>query len=176
MEHGNSPEVSPILYLVPGVGNSDAVSPFSPSRSHPMTRRSRLGYAAALILAAGCGGPTVYPVKGRLVYPDGTPAREAEGATVVFETTAADGRGFSATGPVDADGHFVMTTDTKGDGVAPGVNKVLISPKQITADVGPTRAVATKYEDFATSGLEVTVERKSNDVTLTVEPYRPKRK
>lgn len=140
-----------------------------------MTRTARLGLATTLVLAAGCGGPAFYPVKGQLLYPDGTPVREAEGATVVFETTA-DGRGFSATGPVDADGRFVMTTETKGDGVAPGVNKVLISPKQITADVGPTRAVAAKYEDFATSGLEVTVEPKSNDITLKVEPYRPKRK
>jgi len=81
---------------------------------------------AALLLGAcsGCGGsgslPTLIPVKGKVTY-KGQPLTKG---TVRFEP---DGYGRMATGDLQADGTFVLTTYQTGDGVVAGQHKVFIT-------------------------------------------------
>jgi hypothetical protein len=136
----------------------------------------RLGLTGCLLATAvGCGGPKFYPVKGQLVFPDGNPVTGAENGTVVFEATGPDGKGYSATGPIDAQGRFEMTTETPRDGAVPGPNKVSITPPQPTGDTPLVRVLSPKYEKADTSGLTADVKPQSNDIKLTVEPAKPKR-
>jgi len=82
---------------------------------------------AALLLGAcsGCGGgsgslPALIPVKGKVTY-KGQPLTKGN---VRFEP---DGYGRMATGAIQADGTFVLTTLQKGDGVVAGQHKVFIT-------------------------------------------------
>jgi hypothetical protein len=82
---------------------------------------------AALLLVAGsgCGGgsgtmATLIPVKGKVTY-KGQPLTKG---IVRFEP---DGYGRPATGELQADGTFVLTTLQKGDGVVAGEHKVSIT-------------------------------------------------
>lgn len=135
------------------------------------------GVVAVVVLAAGCGRSGLAPVRGQLVYPDGRPAKELVGCTVVFEATDADGRSVGAVGEVDADGRFEMTTNKPGDGVPIGTNKVSINPRwRGESDRPDPLPVHEKYGNADTSGLTVDVKPGSNPVTLTVEPAAPKPK
>jgi len=133
--------------------------------------------AAGLI---GCGGPTVCPVHGRIVYPDGTPAKELAGYTVTFESVdqaaTAEKPGVSGWGEVKPDGTFQISTYRPGDGAVPGRHRVAISPPPLLADEQPAPpAIPLKYVSFQTSGLEVQIKPGPNEVTLTVERNLPEK-
>jgi hypothetical protein len=122
-----------------------------------------------LVGVAGCGDSTIFPVEGKLVFPDGTPVTTMPNGRIEFET--ADGK-LSAFGTVRADGTFRMSTNGDGDGAPLGVNRVAIFPAFLSAESRAPSVLDKKYEDFETSGLTVTVEAKRNVVTLTVEPAK----
>jgi hypothetical protein len=133
--------------------------------------------AVAAALAAGCGGGGLAPVRGQLVYTDGTPAKDLAGCSVVFEATAG-GKAVGATGEVDEDGRFELTTNKPGDGAPVGVNKVSINPRwRGSSERADPLPVLDKYAAADTSGLTVEVKPGANDVKLTVEPKpaRPKK-
>ena len=140
---------------------------------------ARIGWAAVAavaVLAAGCGGSGLAPVRGQLAYPDGRPAKELAGCSVVFEAAGADGKPVGATGEVDADGRFEMTTNAAGDGAPVGTNAVSLAPRwRGQSDKPDPLPVLDKYANPATSQLSVEVKAGGNDVTITVEP-KPQKK
>ena len=132
---------------------------------------SRLAVIAAALLTAGCSGGGLAPVRGQLVYPDGQPAKDLVGCSVVFEATGADGKSVGATGEVDAEGRFELTTNKPGDGAPVGMNKVALNPRWRGQSERPDPLpVLDKYANASTSGLTVDVKSGGNDVKITVEP------
>ncbi len=134
--------------------------------------------AAVTMLSAGCGGSGLAPVRGQLVYPDGKPANELVGCTVVFEATGADGKSVGAVGEVDAEGRFELTTNKPGDGAPVGTNKVSLNPRWRGQSERPDPLpVLDKYANASTSELTVEVKAGPNDVQITVElkPGKPRK-
>lgn len=126
------------------------------------------------LLTAGCGGPKTYPVEGKVVYTDGSPAKELAGGLVEFDAAEA---GVSARGDIEADGTFRMSTYQPNDGCLPGKFRALIMPPASQDVDRPLPPVIDKrYQGFDTSGLEVEVKPEKNQVTLTVERLRGPRR
>jgi hypothetical protein len=128
--------------------------------------------ALGVALLAGCGSGS-YPVRGQVVWSDGSPAKELAGGTVSFESQAAD---ISARGDIAPDATFSLSSLKKDDGLPPGTYQVLVAPPDpdVSEDknspaVQGRRMIPAKYQSYESSGMEVTVEAKQNDVTLTVE-------
>ena len=116
-------------------------------------KRERLVAPIALAVLMGfCGcGRELHPVGGTLVWEDGQPATELEGATIYFESTQHRTVSRSA---IQAGGKFQLTTDRPEangpDGVPPGVHRVYIVD-------GVPSLLKPKFRRPDTSGLEVTV-------------------
>ena len=140
-------------------------------------RRACWALTVVAVLAAGCGGSGLAPVRGQLVYSDGQPAKDLVGCSVVFEATGADGKAIGATGEVDAEGRFELTTNKPGDGAPVGVNKVSLNARWRGQSERPDALpVLDKYANASTSGLMIEVKPGANDVTITVElkPKKPR--
>lgn len=117
-----------------------------------------------LTLAAGCGKTgDLVPVTGKVKYADGSPL-SFEAGSVIFQ--AAEGSG-NASGAVQSDGTFTMMTKRSDDGVKPGTYKVAVQLWKNYSKLLP--AVASKYADPDTSGLEATVDADHTDFDFTVE-------
>jgi hypothetical protein len=135
-------------------------------------RAARITIAAALMaLTTGCGGKPIYPVKGQIVDATGTPVTELEGGSVDFESTEGN---VSSSGPIDSEARFVLTTERPGDGAHVGKNRVSILRPYFNPEMPKPRVILPKYDSLDTSGVEVDVEPKQNDVTLTVERVKGK--
>jgi len=144
-------------------------------------RRAAGGALAALVFLASAGcGSGMYPVQGKIVYADGKPATELAGGTVLFENPEAR---VSAMGEISKGATFQLTSTKKNDGAPPGTYRVAIGAPdpdegKVQDDTPKSKRrkspVAEKYRNMETSGLRVTVERKKNEVTLTLDrPRRP---
>jgi hypothetical protein len=118
---------------------------------------------AALFLA-GCSSQT-YPVEGIVVFPDGNPATELAGGSVSFNSEETK---TSASGPIGEDGRFHLSTSQEHDGAMPGKYHVTVSPP---APEGrdDKAAAARRPPSYKLRTSEVTIERKRNELTLTVE-------
>jgi hypothetical protein len=110
----------------------------------------------AMLCIAGCGKPAqqldVAPVRGTVTL-DGQPLTRG---FVVVPTA----RGRMASGEIQQDGTFVLTTYEKGDGVQLGTHPVVINdvpPDEFSAsrDSGPP--IPEKYMRAGTSELQVEV-------------------
>lgn len=136
-----------------------------------MPRHVRPLVALLALLTAGCGGAKIYPVSGKVEYADGAAATDLAGYKVELESIDGkiDGRGASAEGTIQPDGTFRLTTVKPNDGALLGKHRVLIAPPLPEGDT-PSRpyAIDHKYISYEQSGLSVTVEAKSNDITLTI--------
>jgi hypothetical protein len=100
----------------------------------------------------GCGSgsvvpPTLIPVKGKVTY-KGQPVTKG---VVRFEP---DGFGRMATGQIQSDGTFELTTLKPGDGVVPGEHRVTIS--EFDKSLDKNRALK-KYASANISGLKAQV-------------------
>jgi len=129
-----------------------------------------------LVGVAGCGGgPKLYPVRGKVVYSDGSPVL---GGAVMFEPVDNPLR-VMAQGTIDNDtGTFTLTTYTDGDGAVTGRHRVLLrgrrsNPKSATVDPVTVGQIHPRFTSFETSGLEYTVESKRNEFVITVERAPP---
>jgi hypothetical protein len=121
--------------------------------------------AAAASVAAGCGGAnSSYPVQGT-VYLDGQPAEELAGGTVTFNSPELHK---SASGTIEANGTYRLGGVKKGDGAIPGKYQVTVSPPEAPAsgERGGRRGAAKTVRFEVPKDLEVTVERKSNDIPI----------
>jgi hypothetical protein len=135
----------------------DAVRAGTKERS--MFARARF-LAAALIasLAAGCGGPTMAPVKGRVLY-NGEPVKEA---AVTFSPAGPAEKletGKPGTGFTDENGYFELSTFKTYDGAIVGTHSVHVT----LDDTNPARCKRSK-------ALTLEVKPGPNEFTIEMDP------
>lgn len=135
----------------------------------------QLGQVALLLgaaLSAGCSNdrlPT-YPVRGRVVFPDGSPVK-----TGSIELRSRQHR-VHARGDIDKNGFFRLTTYDENDGAVEGghecvVVQLVMVEELKNFDPSTDGVVDPRFGSYTTSGLECHVSSKEdNDVTLTVRP------
>jgi hypothetical protein len=130
-----------------------------------LSRRGCLvGLAAATVwAAAGCNANGCYPVRG-VVYLDGQPATELAGGTVSFDSAELHR---SASGEIQADGTYRLSSIKKNDGALPGTYQVTVSPPERPPADERGKHAGTKSAGFVEpKDLQVTVEAKSNDIPI----------
>jgi hypothetical protein len=106
-----------------------------------------LGFSGCGHSSAATGAPTS-PVRGKVTY-KGQPLTKGR---VIFEP---DGKGKQATGEIQPDGTFVLTTYQKDDGAVVGTHRVSID--------APAKVLPIKYGSPNTSKLEVEVAEGKTD-------------
>lgn len=113
----------------------------------------RRAVAGVLLLAAGgCGGPTTFPVSGRVHFADGTPLP-------IGRVTVRLPGGLGASGWLHADGTFDLGTQTATDGLPPGTYPVAIDnavtppPAGYAPNFVSKPLIHPKYANPDTSGL-----------------------
>jgi hypothetical protein len=120
-------------------------------------------------LLSGCGSG-LHPVEGKVVWKDGTPAKELAGGQVVFDLPE---KKLSARGVIREDGTFRLTSLNPDDGAPAGDYKVLILEHRKNANADGTQLAPPildpRYADHKTSDLTATVSPGPNTVTLTVD-------
>lgn len=126
-----------------------------------------------VVVAAGCAADPnrPYPVRGVVKFDDGQPAKELAGYLVNFSLISAKGGG-SSIGTIDQGGAFVLSHKSEADGAVPGKHRVTFSAPEPDEDEDSRKArrvqpKALIHPDSAVQ--EVTVEPRSNNITLTVK-------
>lgn len=123
--------------------------------------------AALAIGVAGCNTKGTYPVEGKVVYDDGTPAVELAGYTVSMDSSE---HNVGANGVVQADGTFRIGTYDNDDGALPGTYRVSLSPPTPPIDQpAPKPIIDGKYGHMDKSGLTANIKAERNVVELKVE-------
>ena len=136
------------------------------------------GLLALVVVVSGCRGrsnPDLVPVEGTVTL-DGGPLPEGGNGNVTF--APADGNGNTATGLLDASGHYRMSTFEPDDGVLPGEYKVTViwaSPGGGDPKTGvlkpPSSMIAERYSNPETSGLTATVTADGqSDIDFDLQP------
>ena len=123
--------------------------------------------------AAGCGRGTV-PVRGKIVFSDNQEVVTKLGGYVITMESAE--QRLSATGIIEPDGTFLVSTFEEGDGAKPGTYRVVITPPiaSLTSDGPiPKPIIDPRYRQLETSTLEVTVEPGKDEFLLEVDRPRP---
>jgi hypothetical protein len=124
--------------------------------------------AFILVAAAGCGAGNTYPVRGKVVFKDGTPLT---GGLVRFQPVDEKIQ-VSPRGDIQQNGTFILGTYKEDDGAIPGKYQVAITPpprpKQREKPLGKP-IIDPRFESYETSGLEVEVARRKNDFTIEVD-------
>lgn len=148
-----------------------AVSPHVLDES-PMPRPLRLrslgcalaGFLSLLVASCGDGGPTLYPVSGKVEF-NGQPA---EGATVVLHP--ADPQAPKPSGTAGADGTFTLRTHPHGEGAPAGEYAVVVTwyPPNAREVENPKNKLPARYADPAQSGLKATVKAGPTEL----EPFK----
>jgi hypothetical protein len=133
-----------------------------------------LGHVAALAIVtlAGCGRPSFQletsPVRGTVTLDD----RPLPSGYVVVPTM----KGRMATGRIQPDGTFEMTTYSPGDGVQTGSQRVIVTPAPGDEPVEKRVPIPQRYQQAGTSGLTIDVkpgEEHVLDLKLTTEEQKP---
>ena len=121
----------------------------------------------------GCGGPDIVEVTGKVTY-NGEPL---PAGTVMFQPVGGE-HSQPATGEIQSDGTFKLTTREQGEGATVGSNRVLVNSYEPTtnsgggeATVGKSR-IPTKYTRYGTSGLTVDVKPGMDPVLLELNDER----
>ncbi len=119
-----------------------------------------LTMTALLTAVVGCGGSDLQPVKGKVVYGDGTPVA---GGSVTFNNTE---KQISASGDIADDGTFTLRFgDQKG--APPGVYRVVVTGNSDTYGAPPS--VANIYGDPLQTPLTQTIAPGQTEVEIKVE-------
>jgi hypothetical protein len=117
-----------------------------------------LGVALVAGLTTGCGGPTVAPVKGRVLF-NGQPVKEA---AITFSPTTATSQletGKPGTGYTDENGYFELSTFKKNDGAIVGPHTVHVS----LDDTNPAKCKRSK-------ALSLEIKPGANEFTIEMDP------
>jgi hypothetical protein len=130
-------------------------------RFPPSVKLTGIGVMAVCLLTVISCGPRTYPVKGKVVWKDGTVAKEIAGATVLFESDEAK---VVARGNIREDGTFTLGTFAEGGGVVPSKYRVAVVP-----DDEMFQIMDPRFKDLKASRLEVVVDSAKNDVVIQVE-------
>jgi hypothetical protein len=135
----------------------------------PARRPIRLGFVAPLLLVlplGGCGGGsasatlgTTVPVKGQVTYK----GKPLAGGNLTFEPE--DG-GREASGGIEADGSYTLSTFRQGDGAVLGVHRVAIQNAVLP---GSRRGIPVKYRSLGSSGIEVEVTREKSSYPIELD-------
>jgi hypothetical protein len=121
--------------------------------------------ATVLAALSGCGKKTLFPVSGTVVWQDnGQPAGELASGMVILETPAGAP---IAQGDIRPDGTFRLGSTAPGDGAVLGKHRVAVFESR-QGDPPPPPKMDEAHSSFDTSGLEITVEPRDNEVTLKV--------
>lgn len=134
-----------------------------------------LALSAGLFVAAGgCGSksdyPDTVPVYGLVSY-NGAPVTRG---TITFVSA----EGHSATGQIESDGSYRLSTFAPNDGAVPGSHRVMIvadtsNPNLIPGSSpgyeAPQDLVPAKYKDVNTSGLTAEVSAEKPEITFDLE-------
>jgi hypothetical protein len=127
------------------------------------------GLLLTTVLVAGCGrsGPTTIPIRGEVTF-KGAPLKDVPQGLVHYIPKSSDGR--QASGRLQPDGSFVLTTLQNGDGVMPGEYDIVVSAYSARAELSreqveaahgvvpkPGLIIPEKYTEPTTSGLSDTV-------------------
>ena len=126
-----------------------------------------LAFAALAIAGCGSSGPKTIPIRGEVLY-NGKPLAEGTIVYLPRESTARQ-----ATGGIQSDGSFRLTTFKNADGVVPGEYNIVIfayaphpgepqtrEEMEAVAQTGGIRRgfiIPEKYTNAASSGLTDTV-------------------
>jgi ribosomal protein S12 len=129
----------------------------------------------AISFAMGCsdGRLKTYPVRGKAVFKDGSPVKVG---TVECKSTS---HGVQATGAIQQDGTFTLTTYRENDGAVAGEHHCVLVQFVMTENIPNYRpstlgVVNKKYNTYASSDLSMTVDpNKSNEIELVVEGVAP---
>ena len=144
----------------------------SPWLNRTLSRSRALLSLLAIPLAlaiSGCNsGEQVYPVKGKVVFADGSPAMFGD---IEFQSSS---KPVNARGKIQRDGTFVLGTNRRDDGAIEGEHKVVISQvvtNHFNLDVVHDHGdlVHGKYASYATTDLTVMVKPESNELVLEVD-------
>jgi hypothetical protein len=126
----------------------------------------RVALAVLVAALAGCGGVRTTTVEGKLVWADGTPAKELAGGVVAFQTADATTR---SQGFVGADGAFKLA-----DPLPEGTYQVYVSENRPVVretpegeELAPPK-MDPKFTNPKTSGLSVPVNGGGEPVVLKV--------
>ena len=134
-------------------------------------QRILLGLALPALLLAGCGpsGSPVGKVQGKVV----SGGQPVTGGTITFTPVAEVADARPATGEVQPDGTFVLTTQKEGDGAAVGKHQVsYMAPlSEVTeTETGDANVKFSPLEGLTVKEPELEV--KAGDNNLTIELVR----
>lgn len=127
---------------------------------------------ACLNLVAGCGGGggefATVPVRGKVSYK----SAPVPTGTIMFIPE----KGPAATGQIQKDGTYVLTSYDEGDGAVLGAHKVMITAVEDMANVLPEQQtglpkslIPIKYSNDFTSGLTAQVTDQDNVIDFDLE-------
>ena len=115
----------------------------------------------AVIQLRGDGGPKIVPVSG-VVLIDGQPLSYGHVQVLPAGWRPASGR-------INGDGTFTLTTTTSGDGCAVGTHPVaVLAGESINPETMKWHA-PQKYADVSTSNLTVTITGPTNDLKIELK-------
>lgn len=115
---------------------------------------------ALVATVAGCGGAGLQPVKGKVVYGDGSPVA---GGSITFNNSE---KQISASGDIAQDGTFTLRFGDQ-TGAPPGDYKVVVTGNSDTYGAPPT--VAAIYGDPLQTPLTQTIAPGQTEVEIKVE-------
>ncbi|MEZ6088657.1 MAG: hypothetical protein R3C05_11640 [Pirellulaceae bacterium] len=130
-----------------------------------------MAFGCLMLLGCGAKNPPTYPVSGTVKYPDGKLLTDG---TVEFELISSD-ETISASGVIDADGHFELGTFDSNDGARPGKHRVAVFAPNVIGSGYERPGLIEKstldprFSDFRSSGIEIEVREESNEVTIEVD-------
>ena len=95
--------------------------------------------------------------------------RRPHGGRISLE---AKDRSVSASGLIDGEGRFQLSTFAADDGVPPGVYRVVLAPSGPADDLAaaPAAMFHPRYRSYETSGIEVTIEERRNQLEIRLDP------
>lgn len=115
---------------------------------------------ATALFAGGCGTSEYVPVRGQVFYNDKPLAM----GVVMFQPS----EGPPASGTIQADGTFELSTPGRADGARIGSNRVRIASREARLDAGEMalgrNLIPERYNDFVTSGLTADVKPANNNL------------
>lgn len=134
---------------------------------------AQIGFTIGLLILLGCGSDelTCYPVSGVVVYENGEPAKELVNGSIAF-IPQREGNTPTATGTIGEDGRFRLSTRRPNDGAIAGKHLVSIELADSDAlddDARKRQPPKVRLDKAWLENLYVTVEAKSNDLTIQVK-------
>lgn len=127
-----------------------------------------LSIATAVLITAGCNrGPKLVKVSGRVLI-DGKPLEKGFVQVIPKDQRA-------ATGQIDKEGRYTLTTFEAGDGCVLGTHEVTVLANESRGPTALHWFAPKKYSEPNTSGLtlEIKEETDSADINLTWDGGKP---